>query len=136
MRWKIMYEVLKIEKDTKTKALESLRTMLPYVIDTAVLTILYRDAFINADTINVTGNIIIPYIASLIQLYGITIDYSLNFAHLFVYEVFLSWHEQEHGHYSHGNHTNGNKDNVFAIISFFPFFVVITSHNFVELNVD
>ena len=70
-----MYKVLKIEKDTKTKTVESLRTMLPYVIDTAVLTILYRDAFINADTINVTGNAAAPYIASLIQLYGITYSY-------------------------------------------------------------
>ena len=70
-----MYKVLKIEKDTKAKTVESLRTMLPYVIDTAVLTILYRDAFINADTINVTGNATSPYIASLIQLYGITYSY-------------------------------------------------------------
>ena len=67
-----MYEVLKIEKDIKTKAIESLRTMLPYVIDTAVLTALYHDAFINGNITNIAGNIIAPYIASLTYLYGIT----------------------------------------------------------------
>ena len=70
-----MYEVLKIEKDSKTKVFESLRTMLPYVIDTAVLTALYHDAFINEDITNVAGNIIAPYIASLTYLYGITYSY-------------------------------------------------------------
>ncbi len=61
-----MYEILKIEKDIKTKTIESLRTMLPYVIETAVLTALYRDVIIS-DKLNT-----IPYLATLIYLYGIT----------------------------------------------------------------
>ena len=64
-----MYEVLRIEKDAKTKAIESLRTMLPYVIETAVLTDLYNDIIIS-DKLNT-----IPYIASLTYLYGITYSY-------------------------------------------------------------
>ena len=67
----IKYGIKNIEKDTKTKAIESLRTMLPYVIDTAVLTALYRDIIIS-DNLNV-----IPYIASLTYLYGVT--YSFQF---------------------------------------------------------
>ncbi len=64
-----MYEVLRIEKDAKTKAIESLRTMLPYVIETAVLTDLYHDIIIS-DKLNT-----IPYLATLTYLYGITYSY-------------------------------------------------------------
>ena len=61
-----MYEVLRIEKDAKTKVIESLRTMLPYVIETAVLTDLYHDIIIS-DKLNT-----ISYLATLTYLYGIT----------------------------------------------------------------
>ncbi len=70
---KDMYEVLKIEKDTKTKAIESLRTMLPYVIDTAAINAMFHTAFMDKELMDVAGFVIIPlYCVSLTSLYGIT----------------------------------------------------------------
>lgn len=68
-----MYEILKIEKDTKTKALESLRTMLPYVIDTAAINAIYHTAFMDKEFMDAAGFVIIPlYFVGLTSLYGIT----------------------------------------------------------------
>lgn len=68
-----MYEVLKIEKDTKTKAIESLRTMLPYVIDTAAINAIYHTAFMDKEFMDAAGFVIIPlYFVGLTSLYGIT----------------------------------------------------------------
>ena len=66
------FEILNIEKSSKEKMVSSLRTMLPYVIDTTAFTAIYKN-WVNDDLLSAAWFVIIPcYLCGLTSLYGIT----------------------------------------------------------------